>query len=231
MADAIVAQFQIITREDAKAAGLARYFTGIACVNGHMAQRFTSSTRCIPCQRESSSAYKAKNPDKFKEWDRISKDRRKEQNKILHAAWMKRNPDKNRANVYRWRQENPEKASVLRARRYQKHKERFAEYGAAYSKANPHVGAAASRRRRARLRGAEGSHTASEILALGAKQKWRCACCKAPIKDAYNADHITPISKGGSDYITNIQLLCETCNKRKAAKDPIEWANQIGRLL
>jgi len=31
----------------------------------------------------------------------------------------------------------------------------------------------------------------------------------------FNIDHIVPKSKGGSSHPDNLQLLCETCNKRK----------------
>ena len=40
-----------------------------------------------------------------------------------------------------------------------------------------------------------------------------------------------PVALGGGSEITNIQLLCEPCNLAKHAKHPIEWAQQMGRLL
>ncbi len=39
----------IITKADALSAGLARYFTGIACANGHIAERHIKGGGCIQC--------------------------------------------------------------------------------------------------------------------------------------------------------------------------------------
>lgn len=41
----------IITRKEAVALGLPRYFTGIACKSGHLEQRLTNDTRCRECTR------------------------------------------------------------------------------------------------------------------------------------------------------------------------------------
>lgn len=40
-----------ITRAEAKALGLHRYFTGAACKNGHVAQRYVSTGKCCECRR------------------------------------------------------------------------------------------------------------------------------------------------------------------------------------
>lgn len=41
---------KIITRKEAKAKGLSRYFTGKACVHGHIAERYTCNKTCVECE-------------------------------------------------------------------------------------------------------------------------------------------------------------------------------------
>lgn len=71
-------------------------------------------------------------------------------------------------------------------------------------------------RRRARSAESEGSFTGKQWRDLCKKYNHRCACCgaKAPLE----ADHVIPLSKGGSSYISNIQPLCRSCNASKNDK-------------
>jgi hypothetical protein len=76
----------IISREQAKAAGLARFFTGKPCIHGHVAERYTSGRVCAECHKKVSIEYNARNSDKA----RANTDR-----------WQKANPDRLRAVVER----------------------------------------------------------------------------------------------------------------------------------
>lgn len=43
-----------------------------------------------------------------------------------------------------------------------------------------------------------------------------CLCCGTD--DDLTVDHITPISKGGTNSPENVQILCEQCNRNKSDK-------------
>lgn len=77
---------------------------------------------------------------------------------------------------------------------------------------------------RARRRLAEGRFRSSDIIKLMDEQKGVCIYCPKNIKLKYEIDHIMPLALGGSNWPINLQLLCPTCNRRKGAKDPVQFA-------
>lgn len=85
--------------------------------------------------------------------------------------------------------------------------------------------------RRSKKNQAGGKFTAAEISSLYLKQLGKCAYCRCSLNHKFHRDHIYPLSRGGSNGIENIQLLCESCNSAKGPKDPIDFAQQMGLLL
>lgn len=83
--------------------------------------------------------------------------------------------------------------------------------------------------RRARKRNAGGSFTVEQLQEVFRLQRYLCANCGKKLKLV--GDHKVSLADGGSNEITNIEGLCQPCNHRKNAKDPIAWANENGRLI
>lgn len=78
----------------------------------------------------------------------------------------------------------------------------------------------------ARKRNAEGSFTAAEVAELYERQVGRCNCCACELNGVFERDHILALNLGGSNYISNIQLLCRSCNARKSDFHPDEFAKR-----
>ncbi len=95
--------------------------------------------------------------------------------------------------------------------------------------------------RRVKKLNAPGTHTLQEFDVLCAMFDHRCLRCGH--KKTLTEDHIVPLSKGGSDDISNLQPLCKSCNSAKGdhtidyrpfpVTQPslVEWAAHKGHPL
>jgi len=64
----------------------------------------------------------------------------------------------------------------------------------------------------------DGRYTADDIAALLIKQNGFCAGgCNRYIAKRYEVDHIIPLSRGGTNWPSNLQLMCKRCNQSKGA--------------
>jgi len=85
---------KIVSLTEAKQTGAPRYFTGVACKRGHVAERFASDRSCSVCRAEQALARYHANPEpskaRGKAWDKANKDRRNAYNR----AWREANPEK-----------------------------------------------------------------------------------------------------------------------------------------
>lgn len=116
-------------------------------------------------------------------------------NRTYWKKWDQENPEKRYASVRAWQSRNPEKAKELSVKGW-------------------HV-------RRSRKANAPGSFTSEEVEALLATQGGCCAYCRTT--DKLSLDHKTPLSRGGSNWIENLQWLCISCNSRKRTRTDDEY--------
>jgi 5-methylcytosine-specific restriction endonuclease McrA len=174
-------------------------------------------SKCVPCERERKSRWRQANPDK----ERESKRRYRETNPIKvqesQSRFRESHPDKVKEYKTRWKKSNPEKVQASSRRHYWANLDTVRERNSHWHKKNPEKAVAKTNRRRTRKTAAGGSFTAAEWNDLIERYGGKCLCCgRADIK--LTADHVVPVSKGGTSNIENIQPLCKSCNSRKKDK-------------
>jgi 5-methylcytosine-specific restriction endonuclease McrA len=135
---------------------------------------------------------------------------------IRSRKWGKENPEKKREGNRRWYQKNKEKLRKKASRYYAHNKSKCKNNMKQYRSVHPEMNIVKHSKRRARKLLAGGSFSASEWKALCKKYNHKCLCCNRSRK--LTADHVVPVSKGGSSNIENIQPLCGPCNSRKRDK-------------
>lgn len=217
---------EIIARKAAKAAGLKYYFTGKPCIRGHIAKRQTSSGSCTTCGSENTAKYYAD-------------DAKKERMLSTSRAWKSANPEKVKEYTKkRWADPMARAAQTafIAANRelYRSYywvenlTEERLEKMRAKNRASPTKNIRAANRR-ALILGAEGSHCRNDIDLIFDEQGGKCSSCLAELQKGYHADHVMPLSLGGTNWPSNLQLLCGHCNSRKHTKHPLDWFEQINK--
>jgi len=154
-----------------------------------------------------------------------------ERKRATDAAYYRANAEKIRRRSADYYAQHREKGREDRRNYRLNNLNRLRQYDAERYEADPQPWKRRAALRKARKRGAEGSYTAADIRRIQKQQRGRCAYCKTKLGPDRHIDHIVPLSKGGSNWPANIQLLCERCNLSKHAADPLVYARRIGRLL
>lgn len=101
------------------------------------------------------------------------------------------------------------------------------EWQRQWRQANPDKIGIANKRTRARRRGVIGDFTGDDIENLRRRQDDRCAACHCGLEGGGHVDHIIPISRGGTNFVGNLQMLCSQCNLRKKVMLPIEYRARV----
>lgn len=241
---------KIISRAEARARGFKRYFTGKACLRGHIAERAVVNCICLRCAADKQIIWRKHNPEKYRERDLIQRqsERRKhirrknylkfqERLKERSAIRRRTKPEAVVAANKRWRHKNIEKcrayAKINSAEWRQNNPEARKIITKRWRDLHPENGLKQLRKRRARKAGASGSHTQEDLIEILKLQKNRCGHCRAKFGEIIKPtlDHIIALSRNGTHNRRNLQFLCKRCNSAKNNLDPIDFARKTGMLL
>lgn len=240
-----------IAREEARREGLKYYFDGEECRKGHLADKFTSSGGCTECAAERNNEFLQERGDRAQEKLQKKQDAvesiqyAKEVIEFLRSVADPDSPE----SIKLLEMELKILPSSRRMAEYLDEKYYYVneacEARGHFSKRLTATGGcfecykvtakdyyhnnkasikAHAQRRRARLVEAEGDFSAEDLYRIFMDQNGLCTGCLANlVYTSYHADHIMPLSKGGSNWPDNIQLLCPTCNFEKNDKLPEVW--------
>lgn len=214
--------------------------------------RLGRQSECKPCSNARRKAFAATRPDREqeqrREWARNHppteaqrakrveyRVSRKDFMRGYSAAWYEQNKYRLKEIRKAWYLANKEKQNSRSRETYyanpalwRAHNKRWAQENR--EKMRQYVAASDAKRRAAKVR-SPGQFSAKDIAALYTMQRGKCAVCSDNLVEKFHRDHIVPLAAGGSNDKYNIQLLCQPCNQRKHAKDPIDFMQSRGYLL
>ena len=226
---------EIITRAEAIKKGQKWFYTGVPCTNGHIDKRSVSRWACYQCTRDYKKQRLATNGDKIREQKRASYYRNFES---ISAKAKEKYPEIREARkkyLKDYYAKNRDKRIQVAKEYFAENKEKVYEYKSRWNKTE--VGIINRKKAKANRRALEsnGKIKAKELKTLLDTSNGKCYWCNCNINkensSSFHFDHYVPLAKGGMNLIENIVISCPSCNMSKKAKDPIQYANEQGRLL
>ena len=216
------------------------------CIKCQIETERSKRGECKPCKNATNAAWRLANPEKVKATSAAWTKANLEKVRATSAAWRSANPEKSKASSATWQEANPEKVKALQSEYREnnpvKRKLDNANWRKANSsrerankiewlKANPEAKRIYTQNRAAKKRENGGTLSMNLAAKLFELQQGMCPCCNQPLGDNYHMDHIMPISLGGPNIDSNIQLLKQQCNLQKSSQHPIDFMQSKGFLL
>lgn len=201
--------FILISKDQAKSRGIKYYFTGKPCSRGNIWLRRVSTSNCVcsDCRLIKNAGNKAhyesiKNDPDFKAKVKERTEAMKDWKREYDKEYRERTRDQQNRWSREWCRKNRSKRRAI-----------CHNYAA-------------------KRRAAEASGISSADLAEWKEsQKKICYWCGRKCAKNYHVDHYKPLSRGGLHEFENLVIACGPCNLRKNAKDPYEFAKEVGRLF
>lgn len=185
--------------------------------------------------REKMARWRANNPEAAAEIDRQQRIKHSKKRAAQTVAWREANADRVREYQTEYEAGRRDKRAAEKREGYAANPEPARDATRQWRRDNPGKMLLQKHRRRARQYGAEGSYTEQEAMALLENQGHLCAnpYCRIDLTISNRAlDHKRALARGGTNWIANMQWLCQPCNSRKTTLDIEVWlAREADRVL
>lgn len=181
------------------------------------------ATQCKTCCAEYSKEYTREHKDEKKEYDIQYYIDHKEERRQYRGEYYRKNKETSVNKTTQYQREHPIQKAIYRKRYNQTHTAQIRAYNHA---------------RRGLENNAEGTHTAQETKNLFYEQRGICFWCDTQLINPFtrdgegkkaHLDHVIPLVRGGSNWISNLRWTCQFCNHSKGYKLPSEWTGSNGR--
>lgn len=172
------------------------------------------------------AAQRERSPERLRQLVRESRVRHRDKRLEGTREWYRQHPGYRAEASRKWRALHPGQKRWEGMEYYRANKDKVSARVRAYRQAHPELLQRANSRRRARLLAAVGDWTRAQFLELCEACDWRCAYCHQRF-ERLTPDHIQPLSRGGSNDISNIIPACGPCNYSKQDKTPLEYLTRF----
>jgi 5-methylcytosine-specific restriction endonuclease McrA len=169
------------------------------------------------------AAWRAANPDKTTAYSAAYYAEHREERLAYNAAYHETHREEIAAGKRAWEAAHQQERRARRDERLGDH----AEASKRWRERNPEQRGVDRRNRRAREARASGVHSATDVKTQYVRQEGRCYWCDEETGRHYHVDHVIPLARGGSNGPENIVIACPSCNLRKSAKLPHEFAERM----
>ena len=207
----------------------------------HLSEFNQKQGKCKACQKQYLNSYYIKNKERHntqtRDWTANNKDFVKEYNR----DYYENNKESYKEKCKEYKANNSERIYARQREWYLKNRDRLLQKASTYRENNKEKIAqwkqsdkaklsylrSNNKRRILKKMTSDGTIPAAirhplteELQGLLNKQKNKCYLCKTELDKSKQLDHWIPLSKGGTDTISNVVWLCRLCNQRKHASVP-----------
>ena len=174
--------------------------------------------------------YYKENKEYFKEKAKENYHNNRDRRLRVHKIWASNNKEYIREENKKWRIENKDYLYEYNKKYKEENREQINKRDRTRNKTEARKISMLNKSHKRRTIEKRGDVSNSEIKKL-LNESTKCYWCNKKLSNKKHLDHYIPLSKGGEHTLTNLVVSCPTCNLQKNAKDPYQFAQEIGRLL
>lgn len=235
---------KLITRDEARALGLKRFFTGEPCDYGHVSERYVNHSACLECNRLKSAKRRKEKPEEGKAYQAKYYAENADRKKAASKRYYEENKASCNASAKRYREERRDELNEYARQYYADNRDQLVAEKAAYRKENPEKILEANRKWREANPDLLKANWARRRHLARARMKAMCELTQLVTEEAvmlcreryeetgikWHLDHMLPLRSktvSGLHVWNNLQVIPEKMNTEKhnslTLTEPGEW--------